>query len=535
MKTLLIGLDGATFSILDPFMEEGIMPFLKGLVDSGARAALLSTPNPLTPPAWASVMTGRSPGSHGVFDFLVPVETVGRPLTRLVDSRDLRAETIWSMAGRQERSVISLNFPLMFPPSPLNGFMIPGFVSWRLLRRAVYPPDLFQSLKDSVALEPRGIAWDLEMEEKAVRELPEERHEEWIRFHILREKKWMDILRHLMLTHPSDLTAILFDGVDKLQHLCWPLLDGELFPPEPSAREKKTRELCLDYFRQMDGFLEEISHLAGPEARTFIVSDHGFGPTRDVFFLNVWLAERGYLQWQGTEIRDPSSDPQSPDPWSAAGPGSRLIDWEKTVAFALTPSSNGITIRISGGAGEPGISADAYEHFRDELIAGLLAYRSPASGEPVVKEVLKREEVFPGRHMRLAPDLTLVLRDHGFISVGSAPSPVVHRPEPKGMHRPEGIFIAAGPGIERGAVLPRPLRITQVCPALLYSLGMEIPAGLEDPLPADIFTYELRSARPVLRGGASGDPLTPTKSDDTMGREEQEEVLKQLRALGYIE
>ena len=57
-RTVLIGLDGATFTVLDPLMDEGVMPFLKSFVAKGVRAHLLSTPNPLTPPAWTS--TSRS-------------------------------------------------------------------------------------------------------------------------------------------------------------------------------------------------------------------------------------------------------------------------------------------------------------------------------------------------------------------------------------------------------------------------------------------------------------------------------------------
>ena len=68
-KTLLIGLDGATFTVLDPLMERGVMPFLQRLAARGVRAPLRTVMPPLTPPAWTSLMTGKRPGQHGVFDF----------------------------------------------------------------------------------------------------------------------------------------------------------------------------------------------------------------------------------------------------------------------------------------------------------------------------------------------------------------------------------------------------------------------------------------------------------------------------------
>ena len=68
--TVLIGLDGATFNILDYLMEKDHMPFLKDFTAKGFRSKLMSTPNPLTPPAWVSMVTGRNPGVHGIYDFL---------------------------------------------------------------------------------------------------------------------------------------------------------------------------------------------------------------------------------------------------------------------------------------------------------------------------------------------------------------------------------------------------------------------------------------------------------------------------------
>jgi predicted AlkP superfamily phosphohydrolase/phosphomutase len=283
----------------------------------------------------------------------------------------------------------------------------------------------------------------MDTEQKAVQTLPEEEYEDWIRFHIRREQQWFAILKHLMQNDSCDLTAYLDDGPDKLQHLAWRFIDPGLCPERPSAWEEKIRNLCLDYFRQLDSFLAEIVRIAGQDARVFIVSDHGFGPSYEVFYLNVWLHQHGYLQWS----KDGASLDESEEMF-ARQRKSQPLDWEKTVAYALTPSSNGICIRVSKGPGSPGVPPESYESFRSEIIASLLAFTDPKSGEPIVKRVLKREEVFSGSQMHLAPDLTLALRDQGFISVLNANAPLKRRQEIKGTHRPEGIFIAAGQGIQ---------------------------------------------------------------------------------------
>src|ERR671938_285097 len=98
--TLLIGLDGATFTVLDPLMAAGHLPHLKALVERGVRAELLSTPHPLTPPAWTTLMTGRGPGEHGIFDFLRTEVRRGGAFFTLNNFRDIRCETLWTVVSR---------------------------------------------------------------------------------------------------------------------------------------------------------------------------------------------------------------------------------------------------------------------------------------------------------------------------------------------------------------------------------------------------------------------------------------------------
>ena len=62
---------------------------------------------------------------------------------------------------------------------------------------------------------------------------------------------------------------------------------------------KGQRAIPVGYFRELDGFIEEIVSLAGPKANIFIASDHGFGPTKEILYINQWLSEQGYLKWKG--------------------------------------------------------------------------------------------------------------------------------------------------------------------------------------------------------------------------------------------
>ena len=93
-RVLILGLDGATFTVLEPFMQSGLMPNLAKLTQGGVRADLRSTMPPLTPPAWTTLMTGKRPGHHGVFDFFQK-EAPGSEYYRLSTSNDIKTPTIW--------------------------------------------------------------------------------------------------------------------------------------------------------------------------------------------------------------------------------------------------------------------------------------------------------------------------------------------------------------------------------------------------------------------------------------------------------
>ncbi|MDW7772817.1 MAG: alkaline phosphatase family protein [Desulfobulbaceae bacterium] len=532
-KTILIGLDGATFTILDHLMENGTMPFLKDLVEKGVRARLLSTPNPLTPPAWISMTTGRTPGNHGVFDFIWAEQRKADHYFTLYNFRDIRCETIWSIVSRSGGTAGSLNFTMMSPPPEISGYVIPGLVSWKHMRRNVFPRNLYEELKALPDFNVKELAWDFDLEKKAEQGIPEEEYENWVKFHIRREKQWCDVLLHLMKNHPCDLTSILFDGTDKILHMGWRFLDPGCLSPKPSPWEKKIRQLCLDYFRELDGFLRRIAETAGPDAKIFLASDHGFGPSWFTFRVNTWLHEKGYLAWRDIEEFDEHNRTKA----------KRLVDkhfvllnWDKTMAYARSVTSNGIYINVSREPGQPGIPASRYGDFRARLIEELSAVREPATNTPVIKKIMTKEEAFPGKNNEQAPDLTLVMADHSFISIVNKIPAVVQRPEIAGTHYPEGIFIAGGPGINRGEKL-EDLSIIDVTPALLYSLGLEIPSDIEGKLGNGIFEESYLKQHPcrIGRPTVSPEAYVALKKADTPSPEEEQLIFEQFKALGYME
>jgi predicted AlkP superfamily phosphohydrolase/phosphomutase len=523
--TLVIGLDGATFTILDPYMEGGVMPHLRELAERGTRAELRSIVPALTPPAWTSLVTGKHPGQHGVFDFFQKEEP-GSIYYSLAGSQEVRSPTIWTLASDQGRRIISLNFPLMFPPPPVEGAVVPGgMMPWRQLRLGCHPPGLFDRLKALPGFDPREML-DMGLEIKAIEGCPDDEYADWVELHIRRERRWYEVLRHLMTEEPADLVGVLFDGVDKLQHLCWRFIDPACRPASPSPWEIEMIERCERYFSSLDGLIGELVDLVGAEATVVLASDHGFGPTRDVFHVNSWLEREGYLTW-ATEQASGANGEATKVGFAEVTRHVHALDWRRTVAYCATPSSQGINIvdRVQG---------EERSLLAEELKEALLAIWRPHDGRPLVQEVWTREEAFAGPFEELGPDLSLVLADGGTISILPSETLVARRDEVGGHHRPEGIFLATGPGIRAGLNAGE-LSIVDVAPLVLHRLGLPVPDDMAGRVPTRIFEADELRQRPPRRAPAAAPAATAGSPGLELDAEEEASVLQRLRALGYVE
>ncbi|MGH8549674.1 MAG: alkaline phosphatase family protein [Methylococcales bacterium] len=521
MKTALIGLDGACFTVLDHLMSEGFMPRLSALCERSARRILKSTPLPITPQAWTTLATGRSMGHHGISDFVRVEFKSNTPVLRFNSSSDIHCEPLWLRASRFEKTVTLLNYIGTAPPPRIDGHVLPGFVPARHLRRSTHPQDLFEKLEGLGYINVRALGLDLDIEKRALQEMPAEQWARWIDLHSDRERAWFESLQYLLKVEPSDLTMIVFDGADKIQHLAYRYLDPRLIPENPSPWEIDIIERCRNYFRRLDDYIGEIVEMIGDDGRVFIASDHGFTRTHQVVYINKWLHDQGLLHW-----RD-----EAPKDELASIVVHRLtrhldqFDWENTKAFALTPSSNGIFIN--------NVPENEYHGFREELIEKLHTIKGP-HGEAIVTEIKKREDWFAGPYMDRAPDLTLTLNDFGFVSVLNAHDVVVPRKEPAGTHHPDGIFLALGAGIEPGTE-GRALEMVDIAPVLLHSLDLSIPSCYEGELPMDLYDsdYLMRNSPRIVEESTSIG--SRDHSGEQMSEDDQEILIERLKTLGYIE
>ncbi len=527
MNVMMIGLDGATFALLKPLVAHGVMPVLGQVLADGTHGEMMSTRIPLTPPAWTSMITGRSPEAHGIYDFLWPeVLADGDGVyLKINDFRNNRCETVWSIANRAGMRATSLNFFGMTPPPHINGHVVSGFVPWKHLRQGTHPKSLFERIRALPDFDYRNLGMDIAEEKKCVLGLLEGEHEAWIELQDTRDTAWTDLACHLMATDRSELTAVVLDGPDKLQHLFWRFVDPAGDPGEDDPWFQMIRGRCIEYYRHLDRNIARLVQAAGAETDIILTSDHGFGPTDEIVYLNEWLARNGYLTWRDEAKADETGQLTA----TKMKDHLRMIDWRKTVAFCPTPSSNAIFVKRDTGNGA-GIGEEDYPEFCLKLRRQLLDYRDPANGEAVFVGVdtnKLRGVPFHGP----SPDLSVRLRDGGFVSILMSPQVVVKRAHRDGTHRPNGIFIGYGPSFKRGATID-PINILDIAPLILHLLGIAIPLDLEGAVPQGALAVERTVTSGPATHGAHGEFTTDDREPTA---EEREALMAQLRLLGYMD
>jgi predicted AlkP superfamily phosphohydrolase/phosphomutase len=172
--------------------------------------------------------------------------------------------------------------------------------------------------------------------------------------------------------------------------------------------------LFLKFYQKLDGYLGALIERSTDETELIILSDHGFCELKQEVYLNHWLEQGGFLKMKkkSDSVRD-----IHPESW----------------AYSLFPGRIYVNLkgREATGRVEEG---QAYEMTRQNLTEGLLGIRDPERGEPIIRTVLKREEVYKGPYLPSAPDLVAIPNEGYDLKGNFTKSTLTARGEVEGMH-----------------------------------------------------------------------------------------------------
>lgn len=550
-KLVVVGWDGATWDLLAPWVREGRLPNLARLMQAGCHAPLQSTPLPLSPAAWSTIVTGVNPGRHGVFDWFE--RRPGSYQVEYVHTGRLAARTLWQHLNDGEKSVGVFCLPMVYPAAPLKGFMISGMAApGPRAPGFAYPPSLLEELEAGAGpfSVVEGVFYEKGREAGYLKAVLE-----WL-------ESQRRAVRYLVERKPCDIYLLIFMQPDHAQHKLWRCQDPA-FPGYDPQRDGPHGEAILQVYRGLDEALGELLGLFDEQTAWVVLSDHGAGPAHGVMYINRWLQREGYLRlrcrpgtWLKYGLAKSEAIPRAFRMASALGLGGLAglfskparnralnaflsfedIDWSQTRAYSRGAFGQ-IFINLKGrepdGIVEPG---EPYERLVAEILAKLRALRHPESGQALITGLRRKEEVLHGPYLHLAADVMFSIQDHLYqssIRLGLESGGILGPSEygDSGSHRPEGILVMAGPGIQPGAEV-RQANVADVLPTLLALADLPVPAGLDGRPLLEAFTPQQR-ARLRLAEGPAGGEVAPLGAPE-LTPEERLQLEERLRSLGYL-
>ena len=533
-KAVILGLDGATLRLVEPWARSGLLPNLAGLMSDGSSGILRSTVPATTPLAWPSIFTGCGPGKHGIFGFYK--RTAGSYAWTKSSRLDLRRPPIWDILGVHGLRSGVFFVPYTFPAYAIHGVMVTGRGgATDLDARISHPPGLAAELaarfgRLAVVGKPRSVenvledvAHDLEA--------------------AVRGKT--DVIAHLVAREPLDFVFAVWDHTDTVAHLFWHHTHLPL-PDESSP--------VFRIYKAVDDGIGKVLEAAGGDPIVMVCSDHGTYPVRYRVRMAPWLESAGFLQIAGSAqdkaLRAAATASKKvPDRLRGMLPVRQLrrvkrrfqptvekaFDWPATRVYPQPATAESLYVNMVGREPSGAVERSQLRVLLDELSDSLLRASAP-TGERFVDAVHRGADAYTGSQTGNGPDLVVEAR-RGFMLAPSRvgekeifwepPLPRIEHDPPRSIcyHDAEGMVIVRGPGVRSGTKIDA--HCTDVVPTLLALLDLAGPPEL-DGRPIQVGVEELAYTSMAMDLGDPG-------VTGSLSAEEERQIEKQLMDLGYVE
>lgn len=468
MKVVVIGIDGAIWDPILPYIDEGKLPGYSKFWKEGLHGPLTSTIPYLTQPAWKTYSMGKNPGKFGVYhwskidwkDFKI----------RNVNSLGFHGKDYWEILSEKGYRVSVIDMPSTSPPKKVNGVMISGMFHGDINGPWTYPEDYAKQVpswffKDRIHVftsseDPGSTMAGIEKEIKSRFDMAE-------------------------LLWDADLVHVSIIMNDHVSHFMWD--NPEIMYRNFAANDDGITRILKE---NRDGY-------------TILMSDHGNGPIEDEFYTNDYLESEGFLSLRERENKGMSREsvvnigtkvgldrvfkrlPNSMrgkvlarlkaiDSEMESEDLDNRIDWKETRVIALDEGLMWINPLYS----------DEREQIIEELRKKLGSIRSK-TGKPLMKNIMLGNEVYWGPYAKDGPELVAICHEiyhqryqlSGHIWASDIPKEKMgYRTVQVGHHRLKGIFGLVGPGVR-----PREMTasIYDLAPTILKLFNLDVPEDMD--------------------------------------------------------
>jgi predicted AlkP superfamily phosphohydrolase/phosphomutase len=511
-RTFVLGLDGASWRLLEPWLDDGTLPNIAALRESGTWAENRSCLPPVTFPNWKCYSSGKNPGGFGVFWFEA-VDLEAGEIT-VCNGSDFDTAELWDYLNDEGLSTGVINMPSTYPPRDLDGLMVSGgpdavegeyrSIDQGYARPAALEADLESRFDYRVHPDPLVSSRDERgAEVEAILDLFDARFEAAV---TLMDEQDLDFV-HLTLFY-----------LNVLQHFFW--------DDDPTRRGWQLVDEWV-------GVLAEREDL-----NLVLFSDHGSAPTQTEFYVNEWLAANGYQA--RTRSIDSYFQRVGLTRENALAVAKRLGIVDALAATVperlqqLVPQQAGLkrdrkldaielpaTDAVASGQGPIYLNpARDVERVREQLLADLRTVEDEHG--PLFTAVYRGEKIYDGPYVESAPEIVLEQRPGVHVNDGIGGGEVMTAPDRWAAENTNtGIFLANGPDFVADGKRD-PIDIVDIAPTILAGAGCAIPTDMRGAV-LDIFE--------TTPDWETREPLPDPASQSTVN----EEIADRLEQLGYME
>jgi predicted AlkP superfamily phosphohydrolase/phosphomutase len=313
-KVVVIGADAVSLNILGPYMQSGVTPNLAELAASGSRGDLASIWPLRTPQVWTTIVTGKYPGQHGIWDHYTNTRynppSFRTKERRRLTTRDRKSKALWNLVDAAGLEVLSVGWIASWPAEKLRHGTIaaPAVLLdskrqvsikgsfWRDVPKQIEPASLWPEIQpliieaDDLRASDLAAFADVPQPGHAIYRLPKmTRYVNALRWSIARAKSVEALTLHLAARGDPDVVMAYFQCADSLLHRFW------IFQKPVEEIEERLRthgiptDLAPELRRRFGGVVEAcyrdvdarvgriLEAVRGPETLVLFVSDHGFG------------------------------------------------------------------------------------------------------------------------------------------------------------------------------------------------------------------------------------------------------------------
>ncbi len=457
-RVAVIGLDcAAPELVFERWADE--LPNLTALRQRGAYGELESIIPAITVPAWSCMMSGKDPGTLGVYGFRNRADHSYNGLS-VANSTAIREPRLWDILSNHGKRTIALGVPQTYPPQPINGEMVSCFLTPGTDMDFTYPPSLKQDIQrwvDNYMTDVKGFrtddkGWLLEQ----IRTMTLQRFE---------------VARQLISRSDWDFFMMVEIGVDRMHHGFWKDMDPTHRKHDPNS---PYRDAIRNYCHLIDHEIGTLLQHFDDNTAVFIVSDHGARKMEGGICLNEWLIREGYLVL--AEPISPNGSPLRLDQLQ--------IDWSKTRAWGDGGYYGRVFINLQGREPQGIVSPASYDSLRAEL-ASRLETLGDEHGAPIGTRCFTPESLYQQVN-GVAPDLLVYFGDLAWRSIGTVGWNTLHVFEndtgpDEANHAQMGMLIYNDPQTNLGGACLSNMHLMQVAPTILKLFGIPIPHDMQKP------------------------------------------------------